>query len=55
MKPPRPLPVVLSIPPLLDDEFDEIDEQVLAEPPLHATRRCGGKLTRLTDEPEDDQ
>ena len=38
----------------IDPEFDEADEQVLFQPPVMATRHCGGRLTRLDDDPEDD-
>ena len=38
---------------LLDQDFDEVDEVILFEPTLLATRSCGGYLTKLdTDEEE---
>lgn len=43
-----------DITPVLDAEFDEANELVVEEPPIFATRRCGGWLTRLDYEPEDE-
>jgi hypothetical protein len=40
---------------LLDEDFDEVNEQILFEPPVYATRRCGGHLTRLDEEPDEDE
>jgi hypothetical protein len=39
---------------LLDPDFDDIDELILFEPPILATRMCGGHLTRM-DDGEDDE
>jgi len=39
---------------LLDTDFDDIDEQVIFEPPVYATRRCGGRLTRMDPDEEAD-
>jgi hypothetical protein len=41
--------------PVLDVDFDDCDETILFEPPLLATRRAGGRLTRLTDDTTDDE
>ena len=40
---------------LLDPDFDEVDEVILFEPTLLATRSCGGYLTKLTDEDDDNE
>ncbi len=40
--------------PVLDPDFDDVDEVILFEPPILATRRVGGHLTRLDDEREDE-
>lgn len=39
---------------LLDPDFDDTEELVLFEPPILATRRNGGHLTRLDEEDDDD-
>jgi hypothetical protein len=40
---------------LLDPDFDDTEEVVLFEPPIMATRRCGGHLIRLDEEKDDDE
>jgi hypothetical protein len=40
---------------LLDEDFDEVNEQILFEPPILATRRCGGYMARLDEEPDEDE
>lgn len=39
---------------LLDIDFDDTEELILFEPPIMATRRCGGHMHRLDKDEEDD-
>lgn len=54
---PSPVQPILAGDPddiLLDTDFDEVDELILFEPPILATRRCGGRLTRMDEENDDE-
>lgn len=40
--------------PVLDPDFDDVEEVILFEPPILATRRVGARLTRLDDDERDE-
>jgi len=55
---PSPRPPAYVVDPdaiLLDEDFDDVNEQILFEPPILATRRCGGHMTRLDEEQDEDE
>ena len=48
----KPVPLPPEIP-LLDADFDEVDEQILETPPLYSPRR-NGRLIRMNIDPDED-